>query len=396
MSEAKSATSPGVENIEKPTAQPVKEVKKDFDPFAGPVNDKSYTNPTNVFSQQDLINEIPEPSMAPPPLTSKAYRDPFLDEIEKERDDEIKKQNKQQQAQQKIPEPAFNPALNDLPDDEKEEAAKHMVQAIRAGYELVNHHANNFLKISERRIYKMVQKGELDLNAKVIYDLNKRMPVTDFLKQYNEQVDGTFYVSEDFWSKVDPILTRVIKKRGAGLSDEQLLLVLFGKDIWVKFNMGWNIKATLNQILAFAKQDNAKNSASAAAQPQAPVTPPPPQPTQPPPTPPPSQPQEPVSEVYTPIPGSPLATQAKYLDTNMPVGMNAIPVVPVKAPIATDGETEDDIVEIENTGRRRYRKRAEGGQGENLEELLVQTRREPKTRGRKKGSGKKVKSLNPV
>ncbi|HYE69045.1 MAG TPA: hypothetical protein VEA58_10575 [Anaerovoracaceae bacterium] len=238
----------------------------EFSPFVGPVNDKSYSAPPIQVHPADMHHDIPEPVFTPPPLGQK-YEDPFEEDY-----------RKQQQAQQKKEkekrEEPFNPALNDLPQNQKEESAEQLAGMILGGYELLHIHANDWVKISDKRIYKMVSRGELDMNATVPYDYDKRIPVGEFLKEYNEQAEGTFTVSEEFKEEVTPVLTRVLAKRGHGLSDEQTLLFMFGKDMYIKGRMFFQMKSTLNQILRLSKEESeARRQQTVHAPPPPPVAP---------------------------------------------------------------------------------------------------------------------------
>jgi len=110
------------------------------------------------------------------------------------------------------------------------------------------------------------------------------LSVFDFVNNYNKQVGEALTVEEDFVEKVRPIMIRVAEKRGLGMTDEQNLMVLFGKDILEKGMQVVSFKKSLSNILDLTYQ-NFKQQREANQFTQAPPPPPPPQPAE---TPPPS------------------------------------------------------------------------------------------------------------
>jgi hypothetical protein len=108
------------------------------------------------------------------------------------------------------------------------------------------------------------------------------MRAGDFFKEYNQQVEGILKVSEEFKEEVTPVLERVLAKRGVGMTDEQLLMFMFGKDIAAKSMMFFQQKQQLNFMIQSIKE-------ATAGQFSAPTPPPPTQQAQP-------QPQQPQAQ----------------------------------------------------------------------------------------------------
>ena len=105
------------------------------------------------------------------------------------------------------------------------------------------------------------------------YDYGKKMRAGDFFKEYNNQVEGILKVSDEFKEEVTPVLERVLAKRGVGMTDEQLLMFMFGKDIAAKSMMFFQQKQQLNFMIQSIKEATAGQFVQ-----QAPPQPPPTQP----------------------------------------------------------------------------------------------------------------------
>ena len=108
------------------------------------------------------------------------------------------------------------------------------------------------------------------------YDYGKKMRAGDFFKEYNNQVEGILKVSDEFKEEVTPVLERVLAKRGVGMTDEQLLMFMFGKDIAAKSMMFFQQKQQLNFMIQSIKEATANQYVQ-----QAPPQPPQPQQPQP-------------------------------------------------------------------------------------------------------------------
>lgn len=202
-----------------------------LNPLDEPVNEKRYTQPNVNTSAADLNKPIQEPSFAPPPLQPKNIAS----------NDEPRKRE------------PINPEMKSIPKKETEFAAKQAAQMIMQGYEWAHGLANNALKVSERKLNQLQSEGEINLNAMIDYEYGKRMRAGEFFQIYNEQVGNVLQVSEEFKEETLPVLERVLAKRGIGLTDEQYLIYLFGKDIAAKSLIFFQQKATLNSMIESIK-----------------------------------------------------------------------------------------------------------------------------------------------
>jgi hypothetical protein len=230
------------------------ERKPEYNPLDEAVNEKAYTTPNVNTSNVNLNIPIEEPRFAPPPIDTK---------------NNVKGDSKHPK-----PDP-INPEMRNLGKKDTEVAASHMAKLILQGYEWMHDLANKGLKVSERRLNKLQADGEINLNAMIDYDYGKNIRAGDFFIEYNQQIENVLQVSPEFKEEVTPILEKVLAKRGVGMTDEQMLMFMFGKDIAAKSMIFFQQKAQMNLMIATIKEATTNQYAQAA-----PAAPPPPPPQQ--------------------------------------------------------------------------------------------------------------------
>lgn len=234
----------------------------DYDPLGQPINEKPYTKPNVTIDPKDMMGDIPEPSFQPPPLD---LGSPEFAEAAPKRE----------------PKP-FNPEMNDLPKKEKEMAASHVANMIMQGYEFMHGVANKGMMFSEKKLNKLAREGEVDFSIQIPYDYssNQTMSAGEFIKEFNEQQKDALVVTKEFKEEVTPVLERVLKKRGVGMTDEQYLIFLFGKDIAIKSTQFMAARSQMGEIINQLKEMTAEMKSSRGGSAYAPPPPPPqPQPT---------------------------------------------------------------------------------------------------------------------
>jgi hypothetical protein len=204
-----------------------------FNPLDEPVNEKAYSRPNVNASATEFTKPIEEPRYAPPPIEKKKLYE-----------DEPKKHE------------PINPELKDLPKKDKEMAASQMAKMIIQGYSWAHDLANKGLMISEKKLNKLQSEGEINLNAMIDYDYGRKMRAGEFFQEWNHQVmkdGGVLQVSDEFKEEVTPVLERVLAKRGIGMTDEQLLMFMFGKDIAAKGMIFFQMKGQMNYMIQSIK-----------------------------------------------------------------------------------------------------------------------------------------------
>ncbi|MBM3201302.1 MAG: hypothetical protein FJZ56_02715 [Chlamydiae bacterium] len=217
-----------------------------LNPLDEVVDERRYTRPNVDAHNMDFSKPIDEPRFTPPPLQPR---------------------NISTNTEPRKREP-INPEMKNIPKKETEMAAAQAAALIIQGYEWAHDLANKGLLVTEKKLNKLQAEGEINLNAMIDYDYGNKIRAGDFFQDYNKQVDGLLKVSDEFKEEVKPVLERVLAKRGIGLTDEQYLIYLFGKDIAAKSMIFFQQKAQLNYMI-----DSIKQATTAQYVPQAPPRP---------------------------------------------------------------------------------------------------------------------------
>jgi hypothetical protein len=210
------------------------EIMDDFNPLDEAIQEKAYTKPNVKFSASDMTSDIAEPSFIPPPMGGDSIKE----------DEKIKKQ----------PQEPFNPQMKDLPKKDKHDAADKVANMIMTGYKFLNNYADSKLLFDEKKIKKLEIAGELNLNVSVPISANDSISAGEFINEFNEQSKGTITVSKEFEDEVMPVLIEVLEKRGVGMSTEQYLAYLVGKDIAVKGFMVFQSLSVKKEMLNMLKE----------------------------------------------------------------------------------------------------------------------------------------------
>lgn len=218
--------------------------------------------------------------------------DPFKTEINKE---------KQRQASEKAragaqggakpgsgpaPGPSLveNPGLKDLPPEKKQEAAANLAKLTMFGYEKLHALADKKLQISEKKMLEIRTEGKIDVDGIQIPVEGGVVGFPEFIALYNQQTKGTLTVDREFREDVEPVLTSVLAKHGAGISEEQYLLGAFASHLAVGIQKFIAQRSTMNAIFAFALKMTKDQREGAYQGPVVPMHAVPPQAPPPPPT----------------------------------------------------------------------------------------------------------------
>jgi hypothetical protein len=109
-------------------------------------------------------------------------------------------------------------------------------------------------EISEGKIDKLIAEGEIDPSIQLQTEAGA-MPIKEFAVEFNDSIKEAFLVSDEFKEKVKPPLIRVFKKRGIGMTDEQLLAYYFVTDLGAKGAQAFMLRKTTNSIIDSLKEN---------------------------------------------------------------------------------------------------------------------------------------------
>jgi len=252
----------------KPTPSP-----SNYNPFLEQVTERPYSTVNVGVTQEQLKGAIPEPVYSP--FSVDSNENPY---------NMLGGDGQPSGGGQKKESAPFNPMMNDVSDGDKKMGAQHMAKLLVEGYEQLHVFGNKALQVPEKKIRKMEKEGLIDLSIPIPYEYGKTITAGEFLQDFNEQNKDALTVSREFKKEVTPVLTRVLEKRGAGLTDEQYLGFLVGKDLVVKLVIVAQLRSTMNDMINVIKdyteatragngvppQPQAPNPQPTAPQPQAP------------------------------------------------------------------------------------------------------------------------------
>ena len=266
--------------------------KGDYNPFAESVVERDYSTP-KVASVE--VPDIDEPAFVPP----SSY-------------EEIIGQNEQnsEEGDGSNPFDNPNPALNDLDSGDKKIACESMVDTALDAYEQLHRFAQHSVKVDEDELLQKQIEGKLDLNEQIpISENGDTMSVSEFVGQFNQQSEQALSYDKDFGYKVRPAMVRVFMKKGWGMSDEQYLLYMFGRDVATKLGIMYSLKKTMSSTLALLEKAHKQNKGGQDYE---------------------------EAEVYEDEP--------EYEDSPQPS-----PPPPTQAPVADDERTDSEIVDEEGS-----------------------------------------------
>lgn len=169
--------------------------------------------------------------------------------------------------------------LNDMPKGDKKKAAQQMTEMILEGYSSICSFGGGLASMKEGKLMEMQAEGRIDLRMPIPVSPTEQVGVLDFVQSYNSQIDEAMEVTDEFKEAVRPPMTRILEKKGVGMTDEQFLLVMFGKDIITKTATTIALKKQLTRTLELV-YDQYQMSGQPMPNTPPPVTPPPPAPTQ--------------------------------------------------------------------------------------------------------------------
>jgi hypothetical protein len=228
------------ENFE--TIEEAQVINDDFSPLDAPVKQRSYTQHKMGDAQE--MDELEEPSFERPSFAD-------LDGTAEEEASE--------------PERPFNPSYNELDGKEKTMGAEMMAEMTLDIYEKGCFYLGKIPEISEGKIDKLIAEGEIDPSIQLQTEAGA-MPIKEFAVEFNDSIKEAFLVSDEFKEKVKPPLIRVFKKRGIGMTDEQLLAYYFVTDLGAKGAQAFMLRKTTNSIIdslrenTIAMRENQMNS----------------------------------------------------------------------------------------------------------------------------------------
>ena len=201
----------------------------EFSPLDAPVKSRPYTKPN--IDESELLSDLEEPT----------FQRPSFSDIEPEEETQE-------------PDRQFNPQFSELDNKEKGLGAEMMADMTLDIYAKGCSWIGKIPTIKESKIDQMIVEGDIDSDM-TLPTAQGNLPIKEFAKEYNESIKEAFEVSDEFREKVRPPLVRVFKKRGIGMTDEQLLAYYFITDLGTKGAQAFMLKKQVNSIYDALKEN---------------------------------------------------------------------------------------------------------------------------------------------
>jgi hypothetical protein len=229
------------DNIE--TIEEAEIINDEFSPLDAPVKQRAYTQ--HKMDDAQVIGDLEEPT----------FERPSFSDLDGSAEEETSD-----------PERPFNPSYSELDGKEKTMGAEMMAEMTLDIYEKGCFYLGKIPEISEAKIDKLIAEGEIDPSIQLQTEAGA-MPIKEFAVEFNDSIKEAFLVSDEFKEKVKPPLIRVFKKRGIGMTDEQLLAYYFVTDLGAKGAQAFMLRKTTNSIIdslrenTMAMRENQNNNA---------------------------------------------------------------------------------------------------------------------------------------
>ncbi len=206
-----------------------------FSPLHEPRTDRDYAAGLTNPSATPPSGNIPEPDFTAKndfqPSSEPEIAEP--EEIKSKTESQPPPASKPDKEKYEEPEP-INPPMRQQTKKEQLDEATVAAEAVIDVYLEYKPKLFRFIgKVPKKKIDKMVLEGKIDLDLKGQWSAEEHDVCTlrEKLAQMNGVLEEAFQSEPDFKEKVLPPLTRIFMKRGIGMTDEQFLMMEFGKDL---------------------------------------------------------------------------------------------------------------------------------------------------------------------
>lgn len=158
--------------------------------------------------------------------------------------------------------PTTPPADAPMTEAEMQSQAKQTVDLMLKGYEKLHTLGRWLGKVDENELATLHAEGKIDLNRTLPVGL-KTITVQRFFSEYNQGIDQSIVVTDEFKAAIRPPLERICLKRRWFLSDEVYVAMLVSDDLATKVSLLVALKKSCNLVLkAVQEMEKKKNKPS--------------------------------------------------------------------------------------------------------------------------------------
>jgi hypothetical protein len=223
----------------------------------GDVDVKNYGQVNVPMTDAEKNSPIPEPSFIPPPFV--------MDEDEDLESESPKSEKKQQQQ-------PFNDNLDEMSASERTKSAEGMADVAIGLYSMGWKVLGSLTNVNLNKAREDHLEGKINLYSTIVLN-GQPMTVEAAIIVFNKSSDGVFDVSEEFKEAVRPILIRILKKKGIGLTDVEELTFLVVMDIIQKAPAFIQLLKQRNKFYISAKKESINVPRQSTTPPQQTETP---------------------------------------------------------------------------------------------------------------------------
>lgn len=220
--------------------------KPSYNPLMDNVNDKPYSVQSVNVAPEQMNTYIPEPIYQPQAVGGR--ENPY--QKIKEQSGTATSSGSGSSANNP---PPINPSVSQLPEGERKEGAKYVAKVVLDVYEQLHVWVNASLPISQKKLRRLENEGQIDLSMQVNDGHGNIVPAGAIIDEFNNEVKDSFSVDPKWRKETTPILEEVLAKRGATMTPEQMLMFQFGKDIGMKALQFVQIKKQQSEIIQLLK-----------------------------------------------------------------------------------------------------------------------------------------------
>lgn len=145
-------------------------------------------------------------------------------------------------------------------DKERTQGAEVLVNGVLDAYAMLHQLGAKAASVNLENLQVEHLEGKIDLGTQIPVDPNnpqgEAVSLGVFLESYNNECKKAIVLDPDFVEKVRPVMIRVCEKNGWGMTDEQYLIYLFGRDLTEKIALIISMKININKSLRFIKANH--------------------------------------------------------------------------------------------------------------------------------------------
>jgi len=221
----------------------------DFDPNEGDTIERIYNKP-NI--------DIGATATIPEPIYSTETTPTVEDQEAKSEKQSSQSSQSQREEPRSEPKPEYkpiNPALHEADEKTKRVAAEQLADTLLDGYDFLHQVARPIASVKEKKIIELEKKGLID-PTETISVQGSDVTLREIVDETNRGIGDALTPDPTFRAKVRPAMVRIFTKKGAGITDEQQLMISVGMDIGGKAMQIVSLRRTLNGLIDMFKESH--------------------------------------------------------------------------------------------------------------------------------------------